>query len=132
MNIPIFIRMQLMQLRPTLLAIILIRHLPLLNNANASSMLPNTTPITRNKQASIIGLRVDILEGLAERWARIVLLTAYTARDLLFVYGFFVGVGGFLGSFDFLRLVRALAASRRFGDVFAGEGVRGGGFLVVR
>lgn len=94
-------------------------------------MLPNTTPITRDEQATIISLGIDILESLTERRPRVVLLPANTSCDLFFIYGLFISIGGLFGSLDLFGQVRALAASWWLGDVFAGKGVWCSGFLVV-
>jgi hypothetical protein len=86
-------------------------------------MLPDAAAVTRDEQAtSVFGLRVDIVEGLAQRRARIVLLAANASRDLLLIYCVFVGVDDVFGSFCLLGLVGALTASWWLADVFAGEG----------
>ena len=95
-------------------------------------MLPDAAAVTRDEQPSrIVGLRVGLCEGFAERRARVVLLAANAPRDLLFVHNVFVSLGGLFGSFGLFGLVGALAASWRLAGVFAGEGVWRCGFLVV-
>jgi hypothetical protein len=95
-------------------------------------MLPDAAAVTRDEQpTSVFGLRVDLVEGLAQRWTRIVLLAANASRDLLFIYCVFVGVDDVFGSFCLLGLVGALAASWWLADVFAGEGAWRGRFWIA-
>jgi hypothetical protein len=121
-----------MQLRPALFAIILVRNFAVLENSHTSTMLPDVAVVTRNEErTSVFRLRVSLSGGFAQRWARIVLLSANASCDLFFLYNIFIGVCNLFGSFGLFGQVWALAATRRLADVFAREWVWRCGFLVV-
>jgi hypothetical protein len=116
-----------MQLRPALFAEILLRHLALFYNSNTPTMLPNTTAVTRDEQATcIFRLERNLTEGLAERWARVVLLAANASGDFLFFDCFLVNFSGRFSNLFFLGGVGALAATRGLAHLLAGAGVRSG------
>lgn len=109
-----------MLLRPTLLTIVLIRTLALIHYAYTSTMLPDATSIAQDEQpTSVVRLRLICTKGLAQRRARVLLLTAYTARDFLLFCSFFVGVLGFFEDLGLDGGLRALAATRWFAHLFA-------------
>lgn len=109
-----------MLLRPTLLTIVLIRTLALIHNAHTTTMLPDATPIAQDeKPTSVVRLRLSCAKGLAQRRTWVLLLTAYTARDLLLFCSFFVGVLGFFEDLGLGGGLGALAATRWFAHLFA-------------
>jgi hypothetical protein len=57
-------------------------------------MLPDTASITQNEESTrILGLRVwDVGEGLAERWAGVVLVPANAACNFLLIYSLLVWI----------------------------------------
>lgn len=93
-NIPFAVCVYRVHFWPTLLAKVLVRALTLFHNAYAPTVLPNAATITQNEQSTcVIGERVrDVCECLAERRARIFLVSANASCDLFLVYGLFVRV----------------------------------------
>jgi len=76
--------MLIVQLRPAVLTVVLVRTLAFFHNADASTMLPDATAVALDEQAtSIFALRVGAAEGFAERRTRVFLVSAYAARYLL-------------------------------------------------
>lgn len=121
LDVPSGINVHLVLLRPTLLAVILIRALRLVEDAHAAAVLPHAAAVALDEEAArVVVLRIRRPVGLAERRAGIFLLSAETPRHLLFVLGgLFVrllrgaehfGLGGGVG---------ALAAARRLAHLFA-------------
>ena len=58
-NIPSAVNMHLVVLRPALLAVVLVRTLRFVKNADAASMLPHAAAIALDKEpAGVVGLRL--------------------------------------------------------------------------
>lgn len=96
-DVPSGVCVQVVQLRPTILAIVFIRNLVILDDSNASTMLPDTAAVTRDEEAaSVFGLESGGSESFAQWWAWIFLLATYTSCDFLLIADVVVGINGVL------------------------------------
>lgn len=128
-----------MLFRTALFAIVLVGTLGFLYDADAAAVLPDATPIAENEQAArFVALRIHHAhESLAQGRAGIVLLTTYTAGDLLFfrciviviVSGCCVPASAIL---LVCRLPLAPTSYGRFAGVFARKRFWCAGFCVVQ
>lgn len=116
--------MQFMLLGFAHLAIVLVRTLILLDNADTSTMLPHAAAVTLYEQtASILRMRVSPAERLTERRARVILLAAYTTCYLLFVGSGIFSIAYVVSIVLALEWVRSLAAPWRLAHLLAGSRV---------
>lgn len=119
-NVPSSVRVLVVQLWPTLLAVVLVRTLALVHNADTPTMLPDRAAVTLDEQtARVVALHIGSAERLTERWAWVLLLAAYAARDFLFVNYCFLCVIITLRSVFLFGWLRALAATRWLAHVLA-------------
>lgn len=123
-NIPSGVGLHLMQLRPTLLAIVLLWHLGVFQYSDTASVLPYAAAITRDEQSSrIFCVWVDIVEGFTQRWTWVLLLAA-NASSYLFLFGvndcFVLAVDVVFQNLGFFGQLRPLRAARWFTSFFAG------------
>lgn len=126
-DVPSAVSVQRVLLWPTLLAIVFVRTLALLHDADAATMLPHRATIAEDEETTgVLRLRVrNAFESLAQGRPRIFLLSANAACDLLFVDSLFIIVHYclVLGGDDLVFvgwLSLAPACHRRFAHVFAG------------
>lgn len=86
LNVPSWISPHIVLPRPAFLAVVFIWTHALLDDTDASTVLPNAAAIALDEETtSIVGLSICGAEGLTLRWARILLLSAYASSHFLFV-----------------------------------------------
>ena len=124
-DLPSGVGVLFVQLRPTLLAVVLVWTLAFLYDADTATVLPDTATVTLYEQsACVLVLRVNAAEGLAHWRARVVLVAADASRDVLLVTDSVIRVIVRLRDAVLLRRLSALTATWRLTDVFAGQRVR--------